>query len=84
MASDRPAAPPAAPPSGVAERLQLLRSLARVESDVEARARLAREQPVALARPFAELASGRLRELRALCELARHLHRAGSGLPRAT
>jgi len=84
MASDRAAAPTSAPPHGVADRLRLLRALARVESDVEARARLAREQPVPTGRPFAEVASERLRELRALCELARHLHRSRSGLPRAT
>jgi len=84
MASDRPAATTGAPPPGVADRLRLLRALARVESDGEARARLAREQPVAIARPLAQLASERLRELRALCELARHLHRARSGPPRAT
>ncbi len=69
------------PPLGAAQRLQRLRVIAAVESDVEARIRLARERPTPSIRTFAELASDRLRELRALCELTAHLHRAQRRAP---
>jgi len=63
-------------PAVVASRLATLRALYVPERDVDARARLARERP-AEARPLALLVSQRLRELRALCDLARHLHATG-------
>lgn len=62
-------------PAGISDRLRDLRALVRAESDLEARRRLAKERPPT-ARPFAVGAAARLRELRALCELARHLHMA--------
>ena len=62
-------------PEAVGARLGALRAAYVPERDVEARARLAHERPVTT-RPFAVLVSQRLRELRALCELARHLHEA--------
>ena len=71
--SPRPAA--ALAPPGAGERLRALRSLVVTETDANARRRLASEVPVVV-RPFAAAAASRLRELRALCELARHLHRA--------
>jgi hypothetical protein len=61
----------------VGARLDDLRRLARMESDEEARARLGRERPVAT-EPFADAVARRLRELRALCELADYLHRGRS------
>jgi hypothetical protein len=63
------------PPPGVAARLQALRRLYVAERDVDARARLERERPGSR-RPFEAAVAARLRELRALCELAAHLHRA--------
>lgn len=65
-------------PAEVAARLRVLRQLAVVESDPEARARLLRERPHT-ERPFAEVARARLNELRALCDLAEHLRRARRG-----
>jgi hypothetical protein len=64
-------------PTAAAARLAALRAAYVPERDVDARARLAHERPVST-RPFAVLVSQRLRELRALCELARHLHEAAS------
>ena len=61
-------------PPGLAERLQALRGLYVAERDDEARRRLARERP-RRSQPFEVAVAGRLRELRALCELAEHLHR---------
>ena len=58
----------------VARRLDLLRRLYVPESDGEARARLARERPLAI-RAFDVAAAARLEELRALCELASYLQR---------
>lgn len=69
------------PPVGVAARLRHLRRIATAETDGEARARLARERPAPRISTFAELASARLRELRALCELTAHLHRARQRTP---
>ncbi len=67
--------PGQAPPPGIALRLAALRALAVPEKDDEARARLSRERP-----PTAEdwnvAVHRRLGELRALCDLAAHLHRA--------
>ena len=57
----------------VALRLATLRELYVPESITAARARLARERPPST-ESFAETATRSLRELRALCELARHLH----------
>jgi hypothetical protein len=62
-------------PRSVAVRLSDLRTRYVPESVADARARLAREQP----RPhdtFEQRAARSLVELRALCELARALHRA--------
>lgn len=73
-------------PPGLEQRLRALRELYVAERDVDARARLARERPPER-RSFAELVAERLRELRALQELAAHLHGArsladGTGTPR--
>ena len=62
-------------PLGLADRLQELRALYVAEPDDEARKRLARERPRPH-HPFEVAVAGRLRELRALCDLADHLHRA--------
>jgi hypothetical protein len=70
MASERRALP-----AGLAVRLRALRSLYVAERDDEARRRLARERPRRVASFDVEVA-GRLRELRALSDLADHLHRA--------
>jgi len=63
-----------APPPGVAERLERLRSLCVPERDLAARQRLAADRPAAV-EPFATAVARRLRELRALCDLATHLGR---------
>jgi len=68
------AAPPLVPP-GVDDRLNQLRALCVLESDAAARARLERERPTPSPPPFVVAVVARLRELRALDELARHLHR---------
>lgn len=65
---------PGALPPGVAERLSQLRSLYVPERDSEARRRMAAETPVTIT-PFAVAVAGRLAELRALCDLAKHLGR---------
>jgi hypothetical protein len=62
-------------PRDVAARLSDLRRRYVAESISDARARLAREQPRP-EQPFAQRAARSLAELRALCELARALHRA--------
>jgi hypothetical protein len=59
--------------AAVASRLQALRALYVPERLDAARERLGRERPVA-AEAFAERVARSLAELRALCELARHLH----------
>jgi hypothetical protein len=64
------------PPPGVAARLATLRDLYVAERDADARARLARERPRPPDEPFAILVHRRLRELRALCDLAAHLRKA--------
>jgi hypothetical protein len=70
------------PPPGVAARLAALRALSVVEEVAAARDRLARERP-ASTEDFDAAVAGRLRELRALCELAAYLHRAvGVTVPR--
>jgi hypothetical protein len=66
------------PRPGVAERLQRLRALCVAESDSQARRRLA-AQPPAAAEPFAAAVARRLDELRALCDLAKHLSGARGG-----
>lgn len=63
------------PPPGVAGRLARLRMLYVPETDAAARARLSRERPP-VNEPFEVAVARRLRELRALCELADYLHRA--------
>ncbi len=68
-------APGTPPPPGVAARLSKLRAWYRPETLVEGRARLQRERAV-VSEPFEVAVARRLRELRALCELARHLHQA--------
>ncbi|HEY8922950.1 MAG TPA: hypothetical protein VIU64_01145 [Polyangia bacterium] len=72
MSNDRPvrAGGPAA--AEVAARLRVLRDIAVIETDAEARARLRRERP-ATEQPFAVAVGARLTELRALCDLAEHL-----------
>jgi hypothetical protein len=59
--------------AAVAPRLEELRRLYVPERIEAARERLARERP-ARAESFALAAARSLAELRALCELARHLH----------
>lgn len=61
-------------PEAIAARLDALRASYVPEHIDEARARLARERPQA-EEPFALAVARRLDELRALCELARHLRR---------
>lgn len=63
-----------APPSGVAERLEELRRLHVPERDSDARLRLATPRP-ASTESFPTAVARRLAELRALCDLARHLGR---------
>lgn len=63
-----------APPPGVADRLAALSALYVPEQDSAARARLERERP-GVTEPFATAVARRLRELRALCEMAEYLHR---------
>jgi hypothetical protein len=65
-------------PIDVAARLRVLRRIARVERDAEARTRLVRERPERQL-PFETAVHRRLRELRALCTLTNHLHRIGRG-----
>jgi hypothetical protein len=64
---------PGQPPPGVSGRLQQLRVGFVPEQDADARARLAAERPVR-AEDFSTAVGRRLCELRALCDLARHLH----------
>lgn len=64
------------PPPGAAARLAALRALYVPEDVAAARARLAEDRPAPVER-FDEAAARRLRELRALCELAAYLHGAG-------
>jgi hypothetical protein len=59
--------------AAVASRLEQLRRLYVPESIEAARERLALERPVR-AEPFALAVARALAELRALCDLARHLH----------
>ncbi len=61
--------------AAVAARLRELRRLYVPEGIAAARERLARERPPA-AEPFTVAVARSLAELRALCELARHLHAA--------
>jgi hypothetical protein len=68
--------PGGGPPPGVSERLAALRALHVPERDGEARARLMRDRPPPSPPRFEVAVAARLRELRALCDLARHLHRA--------
>lgn len=65
----------------VQQRLNRLRALAIVESDSQARERLAAERPPARPLTPATVAA-RLRELRALYDLTDHLHRARPVAPR--
>lgn len=64
------------PPPGVEDRLARLAALYVPESDAEARRRLVSEVP-AKSEAFVTAVARRLAELRALCELANHLHRRG-------
>ena len=61
------------PPPGVAERLEQLQAVFIPEDDSEVRQRLAAERP-RQSEPFVAAVRRRLRELRALCDLASHLH----------
>jgi hypothetical protein len=65
-------APPSTPPPGVAERLEELRRLYVPERDSEARLRLASVRPTST-ESFPTAVARRLAELRALCDLAKHL-----------
>lgn len=58
----------------VAARLATLRACYVAESVDEATRRLAADRPPVI-EPFADAVHRRLVELRALCDLARHLHR---------
>jgi len=69
---------PVGPPPGVAQRLIALRHLYVPETAAEASARLHAEKPP-ITEPFEVGVDRRLRELRALCELANHLHKAKFG-----
>jgi len=61
-------------PADVAARLMRLRSLCVPESVEEARLRLEAERPQpAGGEPFEQAVARRLRELRALCDLVRHV-----------
>jgi hypothetical protein len=62
-----------APPPGVAQRLADLGALYVPESDKDARERLASESEPQPEESFASGVARRLAELRALCDLARHL-----------
>jgi hypothetical protein len=62
-------------PLQVEARLAVLRQIAVVERDGEARARMAGEHRAA-PEPFPRAVQRRLRELHALCALATHLHGA--------
>ncbi len=62
-------------PAAVAERLAELRALYVPEQLDEGRRRLARERPARI-EDLVERATRGLAELRALCDLAGHLHRA--------
>jgi hypothetical protein len=68
--------PPGYPPPGVAERLERLRTLYVSESAADVRQRLA-SSTRAHEVPFATAAARRLEELRALFDLANHVHRQG-------
>ena len=83
MADDAALARPAPGLSAaeVSERLGALRAICVLERDADARARLARERPV-IDQDFAVAVAARLRELRALDDLARHLHRGPGVAPR--
>lgn len=61
-------------PQLAAQRLEVLRALHVTERDEDARQRLERERPVCV-EPFERAVARRLEELRALCNLAAHLHR---------
>ena len=61
-------------PEVVARRLAALRACYVAESVTSATRRLAAERPPII-EPFSEGVHRRLGELRALCELARHVHR---------
>jgi hypothetical protein len=65
-----------APPPGVAERLERLGAMVVLDTDADTRRRLARDRP-ANVEPFAVAVARRLAELRALSDLANHLHRLG-------
>ena len=67
-------------PRLVAARLAELRACYVPERVEQARERLAREA-MQQAPPFERAVARSLKELRALCELARHLHRAKPQLP---
>ena len=67
--------PAGEPPPGVAARLTALRDLYAPEPVAEAKERLARERPKPR-QPFEVAIARRLLELRALLDLAGHLHRA--------
>ena len=74
-ADGRPRRPSPAPPPGVADRLEILRSLHVAQAlDPAARSAEGTGHPVSKA-ALAILFAARLRELRALDELARYLHR---------
>jgi hypothetical protein len=66
-------------PDRVVLRFAELRRLCPIEQDADARNRLMREQPPAPPERFELAVECRLRELRALCELARYLHRSDPG-----
>jgi hypothetical protein len=59
-------------PEDIAARLAVLRALYVPESIEEARLRLERERPD-VEEPFEQAVARRLRELRAICELVRHV-----------
>jgi hypothetical protein len=65
----------AEPPPGVAARLAELREICVPEPVAIGAERLERERPMKR-EPFEVAVARRLRELRALVDLARHLHRA--------
>jgi hypothetical protein len=62
-------------PEDVITRLAVLRQIAFIERDEAARTRLAQERP-SPPEPFALAVQRGLHELRTLCALASHLHRA--------
>jgi hypothetical protein len=61
-------------PAAVVARLAELRAAYVPESVQHARARLAEERPSGASESFDRSVRRRLAELRALCELTRHLH----------